>query len=160
MRSVLFRKKNVSGSGSGSHVDFLTWLRIWLSWLVRSKILILIIVPFVTILTTVLVIGIDHGRSSLSSGNDVEATESELEVMHGKLAEDGSGVWMHIPKCGCLKKIPHPLKSDDGVNDLFKSPIKVNHTTCSQETFVRGLGQKIVAFSFWENDPKANHVSF
>ena len=57
---------------------------------------------------------------------------------------------MQIPKCKCSKLIPHPRKYDDGINDFKSRPIKVNDTLCEESTFVRGAGQNVVAFTFYE----------
>ena len=67
------------------------------------------------------------------------------------------GIVMKIPKCNCSKLIPHPRKYDDGKNDFHARPIKLKDTMCEGNIFVRGAGQNIVAFTFYE--PPIN-VSF
>ena len=60
------------------------------------------------------------------------------------------GIVMEIPKCKCSKLIPHPRKQDNGFNDFKSRPILVKDTLCEDYTFVRGPGQNIVAFTFYE----------
>ena len=67
------------------------------------------------------------------------------------------GIVMEIPKCNCSKLIPHARKYDDGKNDFHARPIKLKDTMCEGNIFVRGAGQNIVAFTFYE--PPIN-VSF
>ena len=57
---------------------------------------------------------------------------------------------MEIPKCNCSKLIPHPRKDDDGFNDFKSRPIVLKDTLCEEYAFVRGPGQNIVAFTFYE----------
>ena len=60
------------------------------------------------------------------------------------------GIVMEIPKCKCSKLIPHPRKQENGFNDFKSRPILVKDTLCEDYTFVRGPGQNIVAFTFYE----------
>lgn len=60
------------------------------------------------------------------------------------------GIVMEIPKCKCSKLIPHPRKQDNGFNDFKSRPILVKDTLCEDYTFVRGPGQNVVAFTFYE----------
>ena len=57
---------------------------------------------------------------------------------------------MEIPKCKCSKLIPHPAKADDGLNDFKQRPIVLKDTLCEDYAFVRGAGQKVVAFTYYE----------
>jgi hypothetical protein len=57
---------------------------------------------------------------------------------------------MEIPRCNCSKFIPYPRKDDDGFNDFKSRPIVLKDTLCDEYAFVRGAGQSIVAFTFYE----------
>ena len=60
------------------------------------------------------------------------------------------GITMEIPKCKCSKLIPYPRKDDDGLNDFKSRPINKKDTLCEDYAFVRGPGQNVVAFTFYE----------
>ena len=57
---------------------------------------------------------------------------------------------MEIPKCNCSKLIPHSRRHDDGKNDFHSRPIKLKDTLCEKNVFVRGAGQSVVAFTYYE----------
>ena len=46
--------------------------------------------------------------------------------------------------------IPHPRKEDDGLNDFKSRPIVLKDTLCEDYAFVRGAGQSVVAFTYYE----------
>ena len=60
------------------------------------------------------------------------------------------GIVMEIPKCQCSKLIPHPAKADDGLNDFKSRPIVLKDTLCEDYAFLRGAGQKVIAFTYYE----------
>ena len=57
---------------------------------------------------------------------------------------------MKIPKCNCSKVVPQPRKDDDGLNDFNSRPIVLKDNLCEDYTFVRGAGQRVIAFTYYE----------
>ena len=67
---------------------------------------------------------------------------------------------MEIPRCNCTKLIPHPRKNDDGINDFKSRPIKLKDTLCEKYAYVRGPGQNVVAFTFYEPPIQVSLIVF
>ena len=83
---------------------------------------------------------------------------SQDKSISSQLKELDDWVLMEIPRCKCSKWIPKPTKFDDGFNDIYNRSYAVNDSTCATETFVRGPGQKVIGFTFYEARPNATKV--